>query len=145
MKNTAVRVDRPLLLDTCAAIWLMERAAFSKESMAAMVAAYERGENLLVSPITAWEMGLLVSRGRMPSVTSPGAWFKSLLATETMELAKMTPETLIASSGLPGKLHRDPADRIIIATARELGMTIVTRDRLILDYAAQGHVSALAC
>jgi PIN domain nuclease of toxin-antitoxin system len=134
-----------LLLDTCAAIWLMERAAFSKEGMAAMVAAYERGENLSVSPITAWEMGFLVSRGRMPSVTSPGTWFKSLLASEAMELAKMTPEILIGSSSLPGDLHRDPADRILIATARELGMTIVTRDRMILDYAARGHVSALAC
>ena len=145
MKNTVARVDRLLLLDTCAAIWLMERAAFSREGMAAMVASYERGENLSVSPITAWEMGLLVSRGRMPSVTNPAAWFKTLLAREAIELTRMTPDILINSSNLPGDLHRDPADRIIISTARELGMTLITRDRLILDYAAKGHVSALAC
>ena len=57
----------------------------------------------------------------------------------------MTPDRLVNSSNLPGDLHRDPADRIIIATARELGMTILTRDRMILDYAARGHVSAMAC
>ena len=84
MKNMASRVDRRLLLDTCAAIWLMERAAFSRAGMAAMVSAYERGENLVVSPITAWEMGLLVSRGRMPSVTSPLTWFKAHLAKEAI-------------------------------------------------------------
>lgn len=145
MKNMVARVDRPLLLDTCAAIWLMERAAFSREGMAALVASYESGENLSVSPITAWEMGLLVSRGRMPSVTNPAVWFKALLAREAIELARMTPDILISSSNLPGDLHRDPADRIIISTARELGMTIITRDRMILDYADKGHVSALAC
>jgi len=145
MKSTVRRVVRPLLLDTCAAIWLMERAPFSKESMAAMVVAYENGQDLMISPITAWEMGLLVSRGRMPSVANPFTWFKTLLEQDAIELAGMTPDILIQSSNLPGNVHRDPADRIIIATARELGMTIVTRDRLILEYAARGHVSALAC
>ncbi len=123
----------------------MEGAALSSEAMEAMVAAYERGENLLVSPITAWEIGLLVSRGRMPSVTNPSVWFKTLLGQGTIELAHMTPDILIQSSNLPGDLHRDPADRVIVATARELGVSIVTRDRLILDYAAAGHVMAMGC
>ena len=56
-----------------------------------------------------------------------------------------TAEVLIASSFLPGRIHLDPLDRIVIATARAHGLTILTRDRLILDYAAEGHVTALAC
>ncbi len=48
-------------------------------------------------------------------------------------------------SSLPGNFHRDPADRLLIATARELKVPLVTRDRRILDYAAQGHVDAIAC
>jgi PIN domain nuclease of toxin-antitoxin system len=52
---------------------------------------------------------------------------------------------LIASSFLPGKPPRDPADRIIAATARDLGATLVTRDRALLDYGSQGHIAVLEC
>jgi PIN domain nuclease of toxin-antitoxin system len=57
----------------------------------------------------------------------------------------LSPQILIASSFLPGKPPRDPADRIIIATARDLGATLITRDGLILKYAEEGQVSAIAC
>jgi len=62
-----------------------------------------------------------------------------------VELAQLTPETLIASSFLPGRPPRDPVDRILIATAREYGLVLMTRDRGLLDYADQGHLEALAC
>ena len=52
---------------------------------------------------------------------------------------------MIASSYLPGKLPKDPTDRIMAATARELGATLITRDRALLDYGAQGHVAVLEC
>ncbi len=51
-------------------------------------------------------------------------------------------EVLIASTRLPGDMHRDPADRIIVATAREHGLALYTHDKAILRYAAAGHVSA---
>jgi PIN domain nuclease of toxin-antitoxin system len=60
-------------------------------------------------------------------------------------LTELTPEVLISSSYLPGSPPRDPADRIIAATARVQGYRLVTRDRLLLDYAEAGHVEALAC
>jgi PIN domain nuclease of toxin-antitoxin system len=62
-----------------------------------------------------------------------------------LALATLTPEIAVESNGLPGQFHSDPVDRIITATARIEGMTVVTRDRQILAYAAQGHVSALPC
>jgi PIN domain nuclease of toxin-antitoxin system len=52
---------------------------------------------------------------------------------------------LIASSFLPGKPPRDPADRIIAATARDLGATLITRDRALLGYGTQGHLSVAEC
>jgi PIN domain nuclease of toxin-antitoxin system len=52
---------------------------------------------------------------------------------------------LIASSFLPGKPPRDPTDRIIAATARELGALLVTRDRVLLEYGEAGHIAAMAC
>jgi PIN domain nuclease of toxin-antitoxin system len=57
----------------------------------------------------------------------------------------MPPELLIASSYLPGDPPRDPADRIIVATARDLGATLITRDRALLGYGEQGHVSVVEC
>ena len=134
-----------LLLDTCAAIWTVEGETMSKASVNAINSSIEEGLPLLVSPITAWERGLLAAKGRIASPLTPKRWFEVLLSQPAIELAEMSIEVLIDSSFLPGQPKGDPADRIIIATARHLDLTIVTRDQAILDYAAQGHVRALAC
>jgi len=88
---------------------------------------------------------MLMSRGRLKSRLSPRAWFSRLIGVDGVALANLSPDILLESNALPGIPPRDPADKIIIATARETGLTIVTRDQLILDYAADGHVLALAC
>ena len=66
-------------------------------------------------------------------------------AHPAVALAPMPPEVLIASSWLPGAPPPDPADRIIIATARHYGLAVMTRDARILDYAAEGYVRAVKC
>ena len=138
-------MDAPLLLDTCATIWITNEAPISGEVSDAILRAREREEPIYVSPITAWELGLLVSRGRMNLLMPPERWFFRLLQAPGLLLADMPPELLIGSSFLPGTPPRDPADRILAATAREYSYTLVTRDRPLLDYAEQGHIQALAC
>jgi PIN domain nuclease of toxin-antitoxin system len=138
-------VTRPLLLDTCAAIWLAEDAPLSEAAIEALDAAADRGEKLYVSPWVAWEIGLLTARGKLSLILSPQQWFRRLLAVPLVTLADLNADILIASSFLPADSLRDPADKIMVATAREQGLTLMTRDRMILDYAAKGHVSALAC
>lgn len=54
-------------------------------------------------------------------------------------------DLLIAASFLPGKPPRDPVDRIIAATARDYGATLITRDRALLDYGENGHIRVVAC
>jgi PIN domain nuclease of toxin-antitoxin system len=134
-----------LLLDTHAAIWLFEDKPLSQTAVDVINAAYQANTPLLVSPITAWEIGLLVSRNRIDLMATPERWFRGLLATPGMQLAELTYEVLIASSFLPGDLLRDPADCILAATARDLGATLITRDRALLDYGRQGHLSVVAC
>lgn len=134
-----------LLLDTCAVIWVAEGASIANAAVAALDEAAQRGDPVCVSPMSAWEIGLLAAKGRLTISVSAEAWFTRLLATPGVQLSDLTVRALIASSFLPGLPPRDPADRIIIATARELGLRIVTRDQTILDYAAQGHVNALMC
>lgn len=136
--------DGLLLLDTCAAIWLME-GRLAGSAVDRLEEAYDEGSPVFASPITAWEVGLLVSRNRLALTMPPEQWFAKLVALPGIALAEMPPAVLIAASFLPGRPPRDPADRIILATARELGLRVMTRDRLLLTYAEQGHVSAVAC
>lgn len=135
-----------LLLDTCAVIWISsEDAEITAEALDALERAQGVGESIYVSPITAWEIGLLVARGRLSLLMSPERWFERLLQGPGIELADMPPEVLIASSFLPGEPPKDPADRIVAATAREFGYTLVTRDKRLLTYAGRGHLRAIGC
>jgi PIN domain nuclease of toxin-antitoxin system len=95
--------------------------------------------------ISSWEIGLLVARGRLSLSMDPLAWFDRLLDIPGMRLADISPRILVGSSFLPGRPPNDPMDRIILATAREGGYRLVTRDQHLLAYAGQGHIMALAC
>jgi PIN domain nuclease of toxin-antitoxin system len=136
---------RPLLLDTCAVIWIAEDEPIAPAAKAAMRVAFQNDVPVLISPMTAWEIGMLVARGRLTLLMRPQQWFARLLQTPGLELAEMTPDLLMSSSFLPGDPPRDPADRIIAATAREHGCTLVTRDRPLLAYGQEGHLSVIAC
>jgi len=113
-------------------------------SVAAIERAATKGE-VLVSPVTAWEIGMLCAASRLVARPSPQDWFARLLQRPGVQLASLTPEAAIEASHLPGRVHGDPADRLLMATARHLSATLVTRDRHILDYAGSGNVKALAC
>ena len=134
----------PLLLDTCAAIWTTEEGPLSAEAERIIEEAFAAGTPVLVSPITAWEVGQLVARGRLALTRDPKAWFAGLLSTG-VALADLGWEVLLQSTSLPSCPLRDPADRILAATARAHGYRLMTRDRPLLDYAAAGHLHAIAC
>ncbi|HLY04145.1 MAG TPA: type II toxin-antitoxin system VapC family toxin [Rhizomicrobium sp.] len=134
-----------LLLDTCALIRIMNNADLSPTAVQYIDEAYDRGEAVYASPITAWEIGLQAAKGRFKSILTPQRWLEELLRTPNMKLAELTPQILLESSFLPGSPPRDPADRIIIATAREFGLAVVTRDRALLEYANDGYLHAVAC
>jgi PIN domain nuclease of toxin-antitoxin system len=135
----------PLLLDTCAAIWIVAGADLDPAAEDAMDRARDLAEPVFVSSVTAWEVGLLAAKGRFASPYSPKVWFDKLLSIEFFHAADVTPSIFIDSCFLPGKAPRDPGDRIIIATARDHGYTIMTRDRLILEYRDAGQVLAIEC
>ena len=134
-----------LLLDTCAGIWMSDNAKLSEEAVRALDEADDEGRPVFVSPITAWEIALLVARGRIALPVVPDAWFDRLMQAPVLRLAELPPAVFIASAFLPGLPPRDPADRIIAATARAFDLIIVTRDRALLAYASAGHVRAIAC
>jgi PIN domain nuclease of toxin-antitoxin system len=75
----------------------------------------------------------------------PKTWFARFLAGPGIKEAPITPAIAIDASYLPGDFHADPMDRLIVATARHLGVPIVTRDRKIIAYAEAGHVAVIMC
>ncbi len=100
----------------------------------------------MVSTTSAWEIGLLSrSSNRLQFLPDAKTWFTRAVAHPGLRLTPITPAIAIDSSHLPGELNGDPADRLIIATARHLGASIVTRDRRMIDYAASGNVAILRC
>ena len=131
-----------LLLDTCAAIWLLTDDGLNAESIAAIEAEGEANRDVFLSPTTAWELGMLESRGR---IAFTGDIIRRIEELPGLAYSEQTPRLLYDSSLLPGQPPNDPADRIIIATAREYNMQLVTRDHEILSYAGKGYVKAMMC
>ena len=133
------------LLDTCAAIWIAEGHPLNEPGASELPAACERGARLMVSPITAWEIAMLAAKGRLALALDPQRWFERLCDLPTVAAAAMPTSVLVSSTTLPGRPPADPADRIIIATARAFGYLLATRDAAILEYGGQGHVRVVGC
>jgi PIN domain nuclease of toxin-antitoxin system len=137
-------MSRPILLDTCALIWFANNETLRAGASSALAEMETEPGGIVASPISAWEMGQLVSRGRLRVSMEPTRWFQAIL-DGGMTLAPLPPSVLVASSFLPGTPLRDPADKIMAATARAFDYRLMTRDRPLLDFAAEGHLQAIAC
>lgn len=133
-----------LLLDTCAVLWVFNGTELGATVEDRIDAAAANGR-LYLSPISAWEIGLLVAKNRVSLTLPVDTWITRAFEMPGVEVMPLDPKVLVQTSFLPGQLHGDPADRMIIATARAHDLTIVTRDRLILAYAEQGNVAAMPC
>jgi PIN domain nuclease of toxin-antitoxin system len=137
-----------VLLDTCAVIWLANGDPLARQAARRIVQAGLSG-GVFVSPVSAWEVGMLGNprggRRALRFLPDPGEWFARVMAGPGIRSAALASEIAVDASYLPGDLHGDPADPLLIATARHLGVPIVTRDTKITAYAGQGFVQAIAC
>ena len=135
----------PLLLDTHCWLWIQSggEGEFSPAIIAEIEQAGERGA-LLVSAMSVWELSMLAAKNRVILRTPLLEWVREALKTPGLSLVPLSPEIAVDSTQLPGQFHGDPADRIIVASARYTGATLLTRDRGILNYSKQLHVRAIA-
>ena len=134
-----------LLLDTCAMIWLSQGSPFADSAKNIIERARRAGAAICVSPMSAWEAGMLVSRNKLPAVKDPARWFNEFVDVGRLSVQPLSVDVLVASSFLPELSLKDPVDRILIATARSENYAVVTRDRAILAYGAAGHVKIVRC
>jgi PIN domain nuclease of toxin-antitoxin system len=132
-----------VLLDTHVIVWLAEKMEMRKEARAAIERALSENA-AFISVISAWEIAQLSVRGRISMQVSPSRWIERFLAITGCSTISLTLESAIAAALLP-PIHRDPADRFLIATAVLNDLTLVTRDTKILDYAEASNLRAIAC
>jgi PIN domain nuclease of toxin-antitoxin system len=137
--------DQPnLLLDTCAMLFVANSTAMEDHAEKEISEAAYDGR-LYVSPMSAWEIGIGVAKNRLKLPLEPLDFFQRFIRLMKAQLSAVSPEILVGSSNLPGRVHGDPMDRILISSARHLDMILVTRAGPILDYSADGHLRTLAC
>lgn len=132
-----------ILLDTQVFVWLLLDDARLGKKSEQLIERNRASDSVYVSAITAWEMSMLVDKGRLDLGRDTLSWISAALAAPGLALAPITPEIAVDAGRLRGGIHGDPADRLIVATARSLGCPVLTSDRRILDYAAAGHITAL--
>lgn len=128
-----------LLLDTCAVIYIAQSP--TRLSSRARQAVSDPGNTLFVSVVSVGELACLSERKRVGLPGHWKIWFRERAETQGWNLMPLTLEIMEESYSLPEPIHRDPVGRVLIATARLEQMTLVTTDRLILDYP---HVKAMA-
>jgi len=138
------RAMNNLVLDTHAWIWLVEgNPRLPMEVRSAIEQTAIEGW-VYISAISPWEIGLLVAKKKLNLGSDVQAWVDRALGLHGLRLAPISPQIAVDSTRLPFDIHPDPADRILVATARHLGATLVTADRMLLQYGERGFFSCLA-
>jgi PIN domain nuclease of toxin-antitoxin system len=132
-----------LLLDTHVLIWLVEGLDQLRPASRRAIDAAARADGVAVSAISFWEVAMLASRGRISLKSPIPGWRAQVLDLPGVREAPVTGAAGVEAVLLPGRLHDDPADRLLVATARLFGMRLATQDRRLLRYGAAGHVATL--
>lgn len=132
-----------LLLDTHYWIWLqMGNASLIGPSGRREILAAQMNGTLFLSATSVLEAARLAAAGNIDFGMSIDQFVEETEKKGGLKILPLTNRILIESTRLPGTLHRDPSDRLIVATARENGLILITQDGEILAYARQGHVNA---
>jgi len=134
----------PMLLDTHVWVWFVAGDASKLTSrVVSRIERAVRDGRCLVSVISVWELAMLEAKGRLRLGGAVDAWVAASRRPPGVAVAELSPEIAIESTRLPGDVHGDPAERMLIATSRVLGAVLVTCDERILSYASDGYVRTL--
>jgi PIN domain nuclease of toxin-antitoxin system len=122
-----------ILLDTHVWWWSISEP----EKLSTLVAEKIRrtkADQRAISSISIWEFAMMVFRKKIELKITPEEWFSHAVGNTGMNIIEIGPKIALDACSLPGEFHKDPADRIIVTTARVNNFTLVTKDDKILDY-----------
>ncbi len=135
-------MSKGLLLDTHIWLWFAQPERRLKKPGQEAIERAIAGGSLRISVMTVWEISQLDALGRIHLGAPIDEWMEKALALPGLQCLQLEPAVIFDAHRLPGDFHRDPVDRLLVATARHHGLTLITEDRKILDYARQGYVRA---
>lgn len=132
------------LMDTHIWLWYALRNPRLGQAAREVIEHSAKAGGLAISVMTLWEISMLESKGRIKLSESAAQWLEEALTLPKLVVLPLELPVIIDSHRLPGNFHPDPADRLIVATARYHNLTLITDDDKILDYGRQGYLRACA-
>jgi PIN domain nuclease of toxin-antitoxin system len=132
-----------IILDTHVWIWLLEETGDLSKIITNKINNAAKDKQVLIAAISLWEVSLLAAKKRIIFKEDVYSWLNKALHHPGIMLCQLTSEIAAQSYKLPAVFHGDPADRMIVATARIHHATLLTRDKNILQYAKTGHLNTL--
>ena len=134
----------PLLLDSHVWLWLTSAQADLKQAVLEECELAGASNLIFISPISMWEVTLKHSRGKLALDRPVRDWLIHASAIPGLQFAPITPSIAAECAELPAAFHGDAADRILAATARSEGLTLVTHDKALISLAKRGYFKVLA-
>jgi PIN domain nuclease of toxin-antitoxin system len=124
-----------IVLDTHVMLWWVSGSdELSASAEKAISSTLTRGSEVIVSAISAWEVSMLIDKERLILSMDVESWFDEVSQIDGVRFVPVDNEIGIKATMLPGEFHKDPADRMIVATARKLAVPLVTADEKIRNY-----------
>ena len=122
-----------ILLNTHTWIWSNSATKLLSDNVKMLIKQTETDQRAIAS-ISIWEFAMMVAKGRIKVKIDPKRWLNNAIGNSGLQVIELTPEIAMESCNLPGGFHKDPADQIIVATARTHNLTLLTKDRKIIEY-----------
>ena len=132
-----------ILLDTHVLIWYISGNEELNKKTHKIITDAIYNNTAHVAAISLWEIAMLEKKQRIILEMPCLEWINQSLELTHIRVASLTPPIAIESCHLPGKFHEDPADRMIVATARVEKLTLITRDKKMLSYSQSKYVSTI--
>jgi PIN domain nuclease of toxin-antitoxin system len=124
-----------VVIDTQSIIWWVQKnKLLSKKADKILSSLVETPNSIVLSTISVLEIATLIDKGRLTLNMDLETWLEEINAIPAIRIEPLDSYTAIHSRKLPEPFHKDPADRVIVALARKLGVPIVTSDKKIRDY-----------
>lgn len=136
-------VERSLVLDTHVWLWSVAGDSALKSSARQLISTALRKSLVMVPAISVWEIGMLWQRGRIQLSQPVSEWVRGAIEKSGFTLLPLDAAIALESTMLPGTLHSDPADCMIVASARLHNALLLTRDAKIIKYGNLGHVDTV--